>query len=295
MTTAPGFRDSLYSGGMCGALIAERDWSQTALGPIEGWSAPLRTATLILLRSPVPMVMLWGEGGVMLYNDAYAVFAGKRHPQLLGSPVREGWPEVADFNDNVMRVGLAGGTLRYQDQELTLYRNDVPEQVWMNLDYSPVIDEDGRPGGVLCVLAETTGHVTARAALVESEARFRLMVDTVPQIIWIADAEGRMEFLNRQFSDYTGAAFQSLSPAEIAGPSSIPATARMSSRRSRRPATAKACTGPSTVSARPRGNIAGSWTSLTPIATRAPARSSAGSDRRSTSMTARWPRTGCAS
>lgn len=217
MTTAPGFRDSLYSGGICGALIAERDWSQTALGPIEGWSAPLRTATLILLRSPVPMVMLWGKGGVMLYNDAYAVFAGKRHPQLLGSLVREGWPEVADFNDNVMRVGLAGGTLRYQDQELTLYRNDVPEQVWMNLDYSPVIDEDGRPGGVLCVLAETTGHVTARAALVESEARFRLMVDTVPQIIWIADAEGRMEFLNRQFSDYTGAAFQSLSPAEIAG------------------------------------------------------------------------------
>jgi hypothetical protein len=38
-------------------------------------------------------------------------FAGARHPQLLGSKVREGWPEVADFNDNVMKVGLAGGTL----------------------------------------------------------------------------------------------------------------------------------------------------------------------------------------
>ena len=30
---------------------------------------------------------------------------------------------MADFNDNVMKVGLAGGTLSYQDQELTLYRD----------------------------------------------------------------------------------------------------------------------------------------------------------------------------
>ena len=44
----------------------------------------------------------------MLYNDAYSVFAGGRHPELLGSKVREGWPEVAEFNDHVMRVGLAG-------------------------------------------------------------------------------------------------------------------------------------------------------------------------------------------
>ena len=42
------------------------------------------------------------------------------------------------------------------------------------------------------------------------------MVDTVPQIIWIADANGRMEFLSRQFSHYTGASFHPMSPSEIA-------------------------------------------------------------------------------
>ena len=47
----------------------------------------------------------------MIYNDAYSGFAGGRHPELLGSKVREGWPEVADFNDHVMKVGLSGGTL----------------------------------------------------------------------------------------------------------------------------------------------------------------------------------------
>ncbi len=40
----------------------------------------------------------------MIYNDGYSAFAGGRHPNLFGSKVREGWPEVADFNDNIMKV-----------------------------------------------------------------------------------------------------------------------------------------------------------------------------------------------
>ncbi|KAA2233422.1 PAS domain-containing protein [Salinarimonas soli] len=210
------FRDSLLAGGECGRLIASRDWSATALGPVETWEQSLRTAALLLLRSPVPMVMLWGEDGVMLYNDAYSAFAAGRHPALLGAKVREGWPEVAGFNDNVMRVGLAGGTLAYRDQELTLHRHGRPEQVWMDLSYSPVPDESGRPAGVLCVLAETTERVASERELKESEARFRLMADAVPQIVWITDAEGRVEFFNRQWSDYTGVPYRPTTAAEVA-------------------------------------------------------------------------------
>ena len=209
------FRESLLADGACGRLIASRDWSATPLGPIEAWPQSLRTATSLLLASRVPMVMLWGEDGIMLYNDAYSLFAGGRHPQLLGSKVREGWPEVADFNDNVMRVGLAGGTLAYEDQELTLHRHGRPEQVWMDLDYSPVRDESGRPAGVLCVLAETTQHVAAERELKASEARFRLMADAVPQIVWITDAGGRPEFFNKQWSDYTGATYEPATATDL--------------------------------------------------------------------------------
>jgi len=145
----------------CGDLIASRDWSATPLGPIAHWPQCLKTATALLLRSPVPIVMFWGEKGVMLYNDAYSRFAGGRHPDLLGSEVRQGWPEVAEFNDNVMRVGLAGGTLQYGDEKLTLFRHGQPEQVWLDLNYSPVLDEAGDPAGVICILNETTQRVEA--------------------------------------------------------------------------------------------------------------------------------------
>ncbi|GLS71731.1 PAS domain S-box protein [Methylobacterium tardum] len=165
-------------GGQCGDRVRAYDWAATSLGPITAWPQSLRTTVGLVLLSHVPMALLWGGDGVMIYNDAYAVFAGDRHPQLLGSKVREGWPEVADFNDHVMRVGLAGETLSYKDQELTLYRHGRPEQVWMNLDSSPVLDESGRPAGVLCILADTTDRVAAEmqpddeSEIRDSEARF---------------------------------------------------------------------------------------------------------------------------
>ncbi|MGI4738015.1 MAG: PAS domain S-box protein [Janthinobacterium lividum] len=78
--------------------------------------------------------------------------------------------------------------------------------------------------GELALLAETAERTWAavmrartEAALRESEERFRVMADAVPQIIWITDAEGRTEFFNRQWSHYTGVPFKASTAAAIAG------------------------------------------------------------------------------
>lgn len=146
-------------GGEAGALIRAFDWSITSLGPVDGWPQSLKTATDILLQSPVPMVMLWGPQGVMIYNDAYSVFAGGRHPALLGCRVLEGWPELANFNSNVLKVGLAGGALAYRKIALVLHRHGVREEVFLDLDYSPVLDESGEPAGVLAIVFDITERV----------------------------------------------------------------------------------------------------------------------------------------
>lgn len=201
-SSAPGSIDFLGARTACGDLIALRDWSATPLGPVHQWPHALKTATALLLQSRVPIVLLWGEEGVMLYNDAYAVFAGGRHPDLLGSEVRQGWPEVADFNDNVMKVGLAGGTLRYRDQELTLHRHGRPERVWMDLDYSPVLDDAGDPAGVICILAETTERVAAerhRAFLFSLSDELRLLDDPSVIVLRAAKALSHELAANRVF------------------------------------------------------------------------------------------------
>jgi hypothetical protein len=82
--------DFLSGGGEMAERITAHDWTGTAIGPIAGWPQSLRTTVGIMLRSPVPMVLLWGPEGVMIYNDAYTVFSGGRHPRLLGSPCPPG-------------------------------------------------------------------------------------------------------------------------------------------------------------------------------------------------------------
>jgi PAS domain S-box-containing protein len=193
--------------GGCGELsdlVRTYDWSRTSLGPIHTWPQSLIFAVRTLLLSPVPIVLLWGPDGIMIYNDAYSGFAGGRHPQLLGSKVREGWPEVAAFNDHVMRVGLAGGTLSYRDQELTLHRYGRPEPVWMNLDYSPVFDEAGRPAGVIAIVVESTERVLAERRLRESEALFRTLTQGIPQLVWRAAIDGTCIWSSPQWLAYTG-------------------------------------------------------------------------------------------
>ena len=213
----------LNGGGECGALIAARDWSTTSLGPIETWPQSLKTATSILLRSPVPIVMLWNDDGVMIYNDAYSVFAGQRHPQLLGSKVREGWPEVADFNDNVMKVGLAGGTLHYKDQELVLNRRGTMEAAWMDLDYSPVLGENGEPAGVLAIVVETTERVLADRRVAAERDQQRNALQQMPGFAaLLSGPEHRFEYVNDAYvrlageHDFIGRALREVLP-EVEG------------------------------------------------------------------------------
>jgi PAS domain S-box-containing protein len=176
----------------------------TALGAIDTWPQSLKTTVSTMLRSTLPMVAMLGEEGVMIYNDGYSEFAGRRHPASLGSHVRESWPEVADHNDYVLRVGLAGGTLAYKDQEMTLLRSGKPEQVWMNLDYAPILDEAGKPCGVLVVVVDTTDKIRAEHQLRASENTFRTLAQTIPSQVWSADADGSLNWFNEQVYRYSG-------------------------------------------------------------------------------------------
>jgi PAS domain S-box-containing protein len=192
--------------GELGRLIATYDWRSTSIGPIASWPGYLRTTIATILRSPVPVVTMWNGDGVMIYNDAYSAFAAARHPELLGSKVREGWPEVADFNDNVMKTVLAGGTLSYREQELTLFRRGNPEQVWLDLDYSPVVDDCNRPAGVIAIVIDATGKVLTRRRLNAERERFRQMFEQSPSFMSLKyGPEHRTEMVNPAYCRLMGA------------------------------------------------------------------------------------------
>ncbi len=168
MTGASGDMSAFpVGGGECGRLIREFDWSSTDLGPISGWPGWIRTSVDICLQAPIPIVMLFGPDGFLIYNDAYAAFAGQRHPQLLGMKVLEGWPEAADLNRRVLDTCyINGGTLSLKEQPLILFRyNNAADQLWLDLDYSPILNDEGKPGGVFAIVVETTEKVNIQRTL----------------------------------------------------------------------------------------------------------------------------------
>ncbi|MCK0195309.1 PAS domain S-box protein [Ancylobacter sp. 6x-1] len=181
-------------------------WDETSLGPIAQWPAAVRSVVAMMLLSPLPIVTLWGEDGVMIYNDAYSVFAGERHPRLLGSRVREGWPEVADFNDNVVRTVFGRGeTLSYENQQLYLDRGRGPEPVWLNLDYSPVVDEEGHPLGVIAIVVETTEKVFANRQFEEERQRLEQMYQQSASFMALLEGPAhRFKLVNPAYRELIG-------------------------------------------------------------------------------------------
>lgn len=195
----------LRAPGAMGPLIGAFDWGGTSLGPIATWPDSMTAVLALMLRSQVPMVMLWGIEGLMLYNDSYAVFAQKRHPMSLGRPVRQTWPEVAAFNDNVLVQCLAGATLSYKDQEFMLDRTGTPEQVWINLDYSPVLDAAGTPVAVLAIVVNTTAKVRAERRISRERERLHRMFAQAPSFMaMLTGPEHVFDFVNPAYLQLVG-------------------------------------------------------------------------------------------
>lgn len=65
------------------------------------------------------------------------------------------------------------------------------------------------------VAARTEAQRLTEEKLRASELRFRLMTDSIPQIVWIIDESGRGVYFNKQWTAYTGVTFDSAAPEEI--------------------------------------------------------------------------------
>lgn len=166
------------------------DWSSTRLGPIEAWPPSLRFALDSMLGCAFPATLQWGSELLLFYNDAYIPLIGDSHPVALGKPILETFPEIAEIYHPMAKRVLAGERIVLENQLYRYTRHDSPEDLWFNLSYSPVHDEDGAVAGILAIGLNTTPRVQAEHAKSEAEARLRRVLET--------DAVGVI------FFDYTG-------------------------------------------------------------------------------------------
>ena len=161
-----GLADVLAAGGETGARIVELDWGRTPIGPPETWPRSLHNALSICMASRFPMCVRWGPDFVTFYNDAFVPILGDKHPDALGRPTREIWPEVWDTIGPMLQQVIDGGAATWSENQLLLLnRRGYTEECYFTFSYGPVRDDAGVVGGVFIAVTETTGYVLGERRL----------------------------------------------------------------------------------------------------------------------------------
>jgi two-component system, chemotaxis family, CheB/CheR fusion protein len=178
-------------------------------------SAAVRYQTLFELV-PVAVYLTDTEGNIQEYNHhAVELWGRKPRPQekfcgafqILDPEGRPMPPEASPM----ARV-LQGETVPASDLEIVVQQDDGTRR---NVLVAPrtLRDDRGRILGAINCLHDITARKQAEDLLKASEERFRTVADNVPQVIWTNDPEGRPNYFNRHWYEYTG-----LSLEESMGP-----------------------------------------------------------------------------
>jgi PAS domain S-box-containing protein len=196
-----GFPSTSPSGRIIGAgEMADRvrafDWSSTPLGPIESWSREMITIVNLTLSSPSPARCMWGPEFILIYNDAYRVIPGPRHPAALGQSARsiygESWHVVGPLLEHAYSTGE---TFFYEKLLVPLPGEDGIEDHYLNYSFNPIF-EDGQIVGLFGPLHDVTGEVSATRKLRESEARSSRILRSIGDAVIVTDANANITRMN---------------------------------------------------------------------------------------------------
>lgn len=197
----------LDGGGAMGALMRMHPWAQSLPGVVEQWPDSLRTVVSLMLNTPFPMFLLWGEQRVCLYNDGYIPMLGERHPAALGEPFQQVWPEIWDEISPLIDRAYAGTSTFFENFPLLIERNGFQEQAYFTFSYSPLRGPHGGVQGMFCTCTETTAQLHAEVALRNNEARWRGLFENMQEGFFVAEA---VRDVQRQIVDFR---FAEVNPA----------------------------------------------------------------------------------
>jgi two-component sensor histidine kinase len=176
--------DFLARGGEMGAAMRDFDWASTSLGPPQAWPGTLKTCLRIMLASRQPMWVWWGPELINFYNDAYLPIIGGKHPHALGRPARQVWAEIWDQISERIAAAMQGEASYAEAELLVMQRNGYPEESYYTFSFSPVPEEDGSIGGIVCANTDDTDRVIGarRLALLREIASRTWDANTVTEV-----------------------------------------------------------------------------------------------------------------
>ena len=81
--------------------------------------------------------------------------------------------------------------------------DQTDERLWVTY-WHPLRNSAGEIVGVNVAAEEITERKRAEAALRASERQFHTLADCIPQLVWMAEAGGKIFWFNNHWHEYTG-------------------------------------------------------------------------------------------
>src|SRR5580700_9336655 len=167
--------------------IRVHNWSNTPLGPIEGWSETLLATVNLMLHSPFPTILSWGPEMVFLYNDAAISTLTVKHPGALGALYPDVFHEAWDLVGADLEACLYRGETAVRDNMfIPILLNGALVDQYFSYSLIPVY-ENGRIGGVYDAFRNMTETVMGARRLRESEARLKLATEVAKLGVFVWD------------------------------------------------------------------------------------------------------------
>ncbi len=152
----------MIGGGQMGDLVRGTDWSLTPLGDYNRWPASMRTALSLVLNAKGIAALYWGERQWLLYNDAYGLALGDRHPSAFGQPMPDVLTDIGPvLGPQVAQVLRTGKGFAIEKLSMTMNRHGHDEETVWTYSFSPIQGESGGFAGVLLLATEMTQQILA--------------------------------------------------------------------------------------------------------------------------------------
>ncbi|MEO7719062.1 MAG: SpoIIE family protein phosphatase [Capsulimonas sp.] len=185
-------------------VVSIRDSAQDREAVEELWSR-VHQLHHIIDAAPTLIAYIDRDERYLFSNKSYAAWFGKAPRDIYGMRVEEVVPEVlyAQLREHI-QAALRGENAAYERQWQAL----DGEMRTLHAVYVPEFDGAGTVRGFVAVVNDITDRAKISEALRQSEHQYRLLAETIPHIVWMADADGMMQYMNHHWTDYTGYAFE---------------------------------------------------------------------------------------
>lgn len=142
------------------------------------------------------------DGRILSWNAGAQRLFGYSAAEAIGRPITLLIPPERHDEERLILERLGRG--EHIEHFETVRVSKAGRRIPISLTISPIRDSSGRVIAASKVARDITARKCAEEALRESQRRFALLADFVPQLIWTADPDGAVDYFNGRWYDFTG-------------------------------------------------------------------------------------------